>query len=215
MAKRKTPPTKRATQATRVKKPAKTQTSEVAALLDSTPLRTLQRRRFKGSELAELSPGTCRGRRTVVHSTKNQGVDVTSELKLHDHVVVGADPESDEAIILLGRLTRDLRNHHMTVDLMVDKQGVSGLLLKKHLCCEPTGKQVEEAVDELDRVATCVEADLRRPADELQLAAFPSLIAQVAVFTPSEEDSEPFIVPTFDNVQLATMQARSDQLKGQ
>jgi len=210
MAKRKTPQTKRAT---RVKKPAKTQTSEVAALLDSTHLRALQSRSFKGSEFVELSPDTCRGRRTVVHKTKNEGVDVSSELKLRDHAVVGADPESDEAVMLLGRLTRDLRNHHMTVDLMVDKQGVSGLLLKKHLCCEPTGKQVEEAVDELARVATCVEADLRRPAEELELAAFPSLIAQVAVFTPSEEDREPFIVPTFDNVQLATMQARSDQLK--
>ncbi len=137
MVKRKTPQTRRTT---RVKKPAKTKTSEIAALLDSTQLRTLQLRSFKDSELAELSPDTCRGgRRTVVHKTRNEGVDISSELKLHEHAVVGANPESDEAALLLGRLTRDLRNHQMTVDLMIDKEGVSGLLLKRHLCCEPTG----------------------------------------------------------------------------
>ncbi|MCP4491670.1 MAG: hypothetical protein GY820_30845 [Gammaproteobacteria bacterium] len=211
MAKPKTPQTK---QSTRTNETARKRTNEIAALLDSTCLKALHHSCFNGSELAELSPDSCRGgRRTVIHKVKNEGVDISSELSLYDHAVLGADPESDEAIMLLGRLTRDLRNHHMTVDLMVDKQGVSGLLLKRHLCCEPTGKQVEESVDELDRIATCVEVDMRSPTEELELAAFPGLIAQVAEFTPSKEDSEPFIIPTFDSVQFSTMQARSDQLK--
>lgn len=214
MATRKTSKKKSSTRAVQPRMPAARPRTELAKLLDATRLRTLQRRSFDDAELAELSPDSCGGRQTVIYRTAEHGLDISMAVDLHRHPIHGADPDGDRAMVLLGRLTRALRNYELSVDLMVDARGVAGLLLRRHVCAQPKAEQLEQMIEQIGRLASCIETDAMAPADEVELAPFPHLLTRAAQFTPAEDQREPYIMPTYDTMQLAELRERSDRLKG-